>query len=160
MDSCAPAVGTLAQSAVLRRHVLLVHRELKKRPAASIWSGLPAATRLPAAPPRRVETPLVEPGDSGSTRQSRQVNGLTAELEAGCSEEGNPPPCCSPRQLVARKCRNREGVSANAGPLQHSEASTKKHRRADCHSARSMFAWEDSCSARCAPRLSGGCVGW
>ena len=51
-----------------------------KRLAASIWSCLPVATTLPATPSRRVESPLVDLGDSGTTLQTGQVGGLAAEL--------------------------------------------------------------------------------
>ena len=78
---------------------MLVHRGPKKRPAASIWPCLPAATTLPATPQRR----LVDPEDSGTTRQSRRVGGLAAELEVGCGEEGNPPPCVASEAARRKK---------------------------------------------------------
>ena len=53
---------------------------------------------LLATPRRRVETPLVDLWDSGTTRLSGQVGELAAELGVGCSEEGNPPPSVGARR--------------------------------------------------------------
>ena len=85
-------------------NVMSVHRGPKKRPAASIWPCLPAAT--PATPPRGMETPLVDQGPTLGTQAppvklSGQLGELEAELGVGWTGEGNPPPgVASPRQLV------------------------------------------------------------
>ena len=64
-----------------------------------------------------------------TTSKSRQVGGLAAGLGVGCSEEGHPPPCVPPEAARRKKVSKPLGFSADAGPLYHGEASTKKHRR-------------------------------
>ena len=74
---------------VLGRHVMPVHRGPKKRPAASIWPCLPAATTVPATPPRGVETSLVDWGFTLGTQASPvELSGQVGELGVGWTGEG------------------------------------------------------------------------
>ena len=101
LDSCAVAVGTRTPSAVLGRHVM---RGPKKRPAAGIWPRLLAATTLPATPPRRVETPLVDPDDSRTTRRTERTGGRTrSRTRSRLERRRNNAARCGPRVILLHR---------------------------------------------------------